>query len=110
MLKGLNLTTSISAVCFLVGCAEQTNRVGQTAAGVRSNPFPSVRTTAYKCNECGGRRNALGTSLSCRRVMSAASDWSRFPLGTRFRIVETKEEYIIDDYGPALVGTSTIDL
>jgi len=42
--------------------------------------------------------------------MSAASDWSRFPLGTRFRIVDTKEEFIIDDYGTALIGTSTIDL
>ena len=42
--------------------------------------------------------------------MSAASDWSRFPLGTRFRIVGTNEEYIIDDYGTALIGTNTIDL
>lgn len=42
--------------------------------------------------------------------MSAASDWSRFPLGTRFRIAGTTEEYIIDDYGTALVGTNTIDL
>lgn len=42
--------------------------------------------------------------------MSAASDWSRYPLGTRFKIVGTNEEYIIDDYGTALVGTNTIDL
>jgi hypothetical protein len=42
--------------------------------------------------------------------MSAASDWSHFPLGTRFRIAETNEEYIIDDYGNALIGTDTIDL
>jgi len=42
--------------------------------------------------------------------MSAASDWSRYPLGTRFRIASTNEEYIIDDYGWALVGTDTIDL
>ncbi|MFN2507346.1 MAG: 3D domain-containing protein [Chthoniobacterales bacterium] len=42
--------------------------------------------------------------------MSAASDWSRFPLGTRFRVVGTGEEYVIDDYGGALVGTNTIDL
>jgi len=42
--------------------------------------------------------------------MSAASDWSRFPLGTRFRIADTNEEYVIDDYGMALVGTDTIDL
>ncbi|MEP7016204.1 MAG: 3D domain-containing protein, partial [Verrucomicrobiota bacterium] len=45
-----------------------------------------------------------------RHVMSAASDWSRFPLGTHFLINETKEEYVIDDYGTALIGTSTIDL
>jgi hypothetical protein len=42
--------------------------------------------------------------------MSAASDWSRFPLGTRFQIVGTSERYMIDDYGGALVGTNTIDL
>jgi 3D (Asp-Asp-Asp) domain-containing protein len=69
-----------------------------------------VRTTAYSRGETGGRHNAVGTTLSSRRVMSAASDWSRFPLGTHFRIVDTKEEYIIDDYGTALVGTNTIDL
>jgi hypothetical protein len=42
--------------------------------------------------------------------MSAASDWSRYPLGTRFRVASTNEEYVIDDYGWALVGTDTIDL
>ena len=42
--------------------------------------------------------------------MSAASDWSHFPLGTRFRIASTNEEYIIDDYGNALIGSDTIDL
>jgi 3D (Asp-Asp-Asp) domain-containing protein len=70
----------------------------------------AVRTTAYTRCEKGGHRNALGDSLSSRHVMSAASDWSRFPLGTRFRIVDTKEVYVIDDYGTALVGTNTIDL
>jgi hypothetical protein len=42
--------------------------------------------------------------------MSAASDWSRFPLGTHFQIVGTSDRYVIDDYGGALVGTNTIDL
>jgi 3D (Asp-Asp-Asp) domain-containing protein len=69
-----------------------------------------VRTTAYSPSEKGGHRSALDSSLSGRQIMSAASDWSRFPVGTRFRIVDTKEEYIIDDYGTALVGTNTIDL
>ena len=72
--------------------------------------IPNVRTTAYTRVEKGGRRNALGAYLSGQHVMSAASDWSRFPLGTRFRIVDTREEFIIDDYGSALIGTSTIDL
>jgi 3D (Asp-Asp-Asp) domain-containing protein len=70
----------------------------------------NVRTTAYTHSERGGCHNALDCHLSSRRVMSAASDWSRFPLGTRFRLADTNEEYIIDDYGIALVGTDTIDL
>lgn len=69
-----------------------------------------VRTTAYTHTERGGRKNAIGKRLSASRVMSAASDWSRFPLGTRFRIIGTNEVYVIDDYGTALVGTNTIDL
>ncbi|HLW34019.1 MAG TPA: hypothetical protein VKS98_00010 [Chthoniobacterales bacterium] len=72
--------------------------------------MPNVRTTAYTRKEEGGIRNALGTYLSGRHVMSAAADWSRFPLGTRFRICSTREEFIIDDYGTALIGTNTIDL
>ncbi len=69
-----------------------------------------MRTTAYSHNEGSGSRNALGRRLSGGAIRSAASDWSRFPLGTRFRIVGTKEEYMIDDYGGALIGTNTIDL
>ncbi len=64
-----------------------------------------VRTTAYT-----GTKNAIGGRLSHGSVTSAASDWSRFPLGTRFRIRETGRVYEIDDYGSALVGTHTIDL
>jgi 3D (Asp-Asp-Asp) domain-containing protein len=80
------------------------------AANSHLGRMPNVRTTAYTRVEKGGHRNALGKYLSGHHVMSAASDWSRFPLGTRFKIVSTREEFIIDDYGTALVGTSTIDL
>jgi len=41
---------------------------------------------------------------------SAAADWSRFPLGTKFNICGTHQTYVVDDYGPALVGTNKIDL
>src|SRR2546423_13480010 len=114
MSKSLNLTIVLAVGCILVGCAEQSVVQKPLAAVEAANShlgrMSNVRTTAYTRAEKGGRRNALGTYLSGRHVMSAASDWSRFPLGTRFRIVDTKEEYIIDDYGTALVGTNTIDL
>lgn len=70
----------------------------------------NVRTTAYTGSEGTGHRNALGQNLSGSSVKSAASDWSRFPLGTKFQIHGTNDVYQIDDYGGALVGTSTIDL
>ncbi len=74
-----------------------------------------VRTTAYTHNEADhriyGRKNAIGTRLQFGKVRSAAADWSRYPLGTEFRIVgQPGITYIIDDYGSALVGTGTIDL
>jgi hypothetical protein len=44
-------------------------------------------------------------------VRSAAADWSRFPLGTRFRVASQPGIiYEVDDYGSALVGTNTIDI
>jgi 3D (Asp-Asp-Asp) domain-containing protein len=114
MPKSLNLTIVLGVGCILVGCAEQAVVQKPLAAVEAANShlgrMPGVRTTAYTRIEKGGRRNALGKYLSGRHVMSAASDWSRFPLGTRFRICSTREEFIIDDYGTALVGTSTIDL
>ena len=74
-----------------------------------------VRTTAYCHKEADslpyGRLNAAGGVLQYGSVIrSAAADWSRFPLGTRFRIQGEPHEYIIDDYGSALVGTNTIDI
>ncbi|MEY2550660.1 MAG: hypothetical protein QOG12_804, partial [Verrucomicrobiota bacterium] len=76
-----------------------------TITGARR--IANVRTTAYTHSEKGGRRNAIGVRLSGSSVMSAASDWSRFPLGTRFQIVGTADRYVIDDYGGALIGTNT---
>jgi 3D (Asp-Asp-Asp) domain-containing protein len=114
MLKSLNLTIVLAVGCILVGCAEQSVVQKPLAAVEAANShlgrMSNVRTTAYTRIEKGGRRNALGKYLSGHHVMSAASDWSRFPLGTRFKIVSTREEFIIDDYGTALVGTGTIDL
>ncbi len=80
-----------------------------------SSRIMKVRTTAYTHSESDhivyGRKNALDTRLSStRKYTSAASDWSRFPVGTTFRIRGMNRTFIIDDYGSALVGTDTIDL
>src|SRR5881296_4664159 len=105
-MRCLNLPLAGALACLLVGCATQSRPT--LTSGRR---IPHVRTTAYTHHEGGsGVHNALGEYLSGRHVMSAASDWSHFPLGTRFRIADTNEEYVIDDYGTALIGTDTIDL
>ena len=92
---------------FLASCTTPSSFSRDAAAHSRLQ----VRTTAYCSQEAGSTtRNALGQYLSGRIVHSAAADWSRFPLGTRFRLVDSNEEYVIDDYGTALLGTNTIDL
>ena len=106
----LKLTLTLTAACTLVGCAAESHKSSLSAGWPNPRRLQNVRTTAYSRGEDGGRRNAIGSKLSHGKCCSAASDWSRFPLGTRFRIVGTKEEYIIDDYGIALIGTNTIDL
>src|SRR5204863_6664881 len=93
-----------------VSCETPTSRGRKKAPTAYGKRISNIRTTAYTHTEGGGRRNAIGKSLSSQNQMSAAADWSRFPLGTRFQIVGTQDRYIIDDYGGALVGTNTIDL
>lgn len=103
----LRLTFAAAISCLMVSCATP---VGEIAKLPGNRRISNVRTTAYCNSEGSGGRNATGEYLSGRNVMSAAADWSRYPLGTRFRIAATNEEYLIDDYGGALIGTNTIDL
>ena len=73
-----------------------------------------VRATAYyhMQNEPGapGRYNAAGGILKYGQVRSAAADWSKYPVGTKFRIKGLPYLYVVDDYGSALTGTNTIDI
>jgi len=80
-----------------------------------STNWRTVRTTAYCHDEQDhlpyGKLTASGGTLKFGGVRSAAADWSRYPLGTIFRIPEVPDViYQVDDYGSALVGTDTIDL
>lgn len=51
---------------------------------------------------------ACGTRYARGAVSSAAADWSRWPAGTRFRVLATGEIYEVDDYTDNVVGTNTI--
>jgi 3D (Asp-Asp-Asp) domain-containing protein len=81
-----------------------------------ANPQPrKVRTTAYCHREADhipyGNKSAAGNPLRFGAVRSTAADWSRYPLGTLFRIADQPDVvYQVDDYGSGLVGTDTIDL
>jgi len=93
----------------LVGCA--TPKKPQAALNDHAGQKLTVRTTAYTQTEAGGCKNAIGGKLHFGGdEYSAASDWSWLPLGTRFKLLSTGHNYVIEDYGSALVGKQTIDL
>jgi len=95
----------LASVVFLSACATQ-----QKTAGGKGGVAHAVRTTAYTQSEPGGSHDAMGHRLTCGKLNSAAADWSRFPLGTKFKILSTGEVFQVNDYGSALIGTNTIDL
>ena len=99
---------AICALSSLVGCASTSKGPSKKSTGKRM----VVRTTAYTHTEAGGSNNAIGSRLHYggTGTFSAASDWSWMPLGTRFRMVQNGRQYVIEDYGSALVGRKTIDL
>ena len=106
---------SLLAVALMTfGCATSSRPLAKYEQPIARSPFQTVRTTAYTHTESDHRQyartTACGTTLRCGKINSAACDWSRWPLGTVFRIQETGELYQVDDYGWALAGTNTIDL
>jgi len=109
-MKHLRLILAVAASLILGACATKQPMKGihtTIASGKRMN----VRTTAYTHTEAGGIKNGVGGRLRFKSdTRSAAADWSWLPLGTRFRVAGQKQEYVIEDYGSALVGRQTIDM
>jgi 3D (Asp-Asp-Asp) domain-containing protein len=99
---------------FIVAGCSSTRPLPKYQQPLARAPIQHVRTTAYTDTESDhvqySNHNALGSTLQCGTMHSAAADWSRWPAGTIFRIQETGELYQVDDYGWALAGTNTIDL
>ncbi|MEM6278215.1 MAG: hypothetical protein AAF733_01965 [Verrucomicrobiota bacterium] len=80
-----------------------------------TNQIMMIRTTAYSHLQADslpyGRKSAAGNNLMYgSEIRSAAADWSKYPLGTKFQIEGLPYTYVIDDYGSALCGTETIDI
>ena len=76
-------------------------------------PPPMIALPAQPVNNVGGfqRPVYIPTAPAVPLVYgSAAADWSRWPAGTIFRIISTRQVYRVDDYGWALAGRNTIDL
>jgi 3D (Asp-Asp-Asp) domain-containing protein len=97
---------------FEIFCVQNTSQGAAIATNSNGGPQGQreVRTTAYTRSRHGTAKNANGSRLKAGDLNSAAADWSRFPLGTKFNICGTHQTYVVDDYGPALVGTNNIDL
>ena len=104
-----------AAALLLSACAtsQKTKKGIHDVAGLdgRAVKKMNVRTTAYTHTEPGGIKNGVGGRLRFKSpVRSAAADWSWMPLGTRFRMAGSPQQYVIEDYGSALVNRQTIDL
>ncbi|CAN5387566.1 hypothetical protein BH23VER1_BH23VER1_13760 [soil metagenome] len=115
-MRPLFIFLSVGIGLMVVGCAGPggISSSNQSLRRIAGNADGIIRTTAYTHTEADslqyGMKNAAGTNLKYGRVRSAAADWSVFPMGTVFKIKGEPYLYEVDDYGSALVGTSTIDL
>ncbi|MEO6739973.1 MAG: hypothetical protein ABIP20_06960 [Chthoniobacteraceae bacterium] len=101
----------LAVVMVFAGCGRSLPTYEKPIARTQ---FQRVRTTAYTHTESDhlkhGRQTCIGTTLCSGPVHSAAADWSRWPVGTTFRILDTGEICKVDDIGWALSGRNTIDL
>jgi 3D (Asp-Asp-Asp) domain-containing protein len=71
-----------------------------------------VTTTTTRVTKTTATRGAKRTVAVSKppKIGSAAADWSRWPMGTTFRLLSTGQVYRVEDYGWALSGRNTIDL
>lgn len=106
---------SLGVSILVVGCSQDASQVrNKTALSRPNSKLLQIKATAYshaeRSHRCFGRHNGVDGQLTSITCNSASADWSRFPLGTKFRVLGYDRMYIVDDYGAALVGTNTIDL
>jgi 3D (Asp-Asp-Asp) domain-containing protein len=69
----------------------------------------ATTTRVTKMTSVHGAKRAVAVGKP-PKIGSAAADWSRWPVGTTFRLLSTGQTYRVEDYGWALSGRNTIDL
>jgi len=69
----------------------------------------TITTTRVTKTTTRGAKRAIAVAKP-PKIGSAAADWSRWPMGTTFRLLSTGQIYRVEDYGWALSGRNTIDL
>ena len=69
----------------------------------------TTTTRVTKTTTVRGAKRAVAVSKPSK-IGSAAADWSRWPMGTTFRLLSTGQLYRVEDYGWALSGRNTVDL
>jgi 3D (Asp-Asp-Asp) domain-containing protein len=69
----------------------------------------TTTTRVTKTTTVRGAKRAVAVGKP-PKIGSAAADWSRWPMGTTFRLLSTGQTYRVEDYGWALSGRNTIDL
>ena len=105
---------------FAVSDSDDSEIIRVSNSGPALQPFSleETRTTTHVTTTTRTTR-VTKTSRVVRRAVvvrrtpkigSAAADWSRWPMGTTFRLLSTGQIYRVEDYGWALSGRNTIDL
>lgn len=88
--------------------------VDETASSPQLQPFSMEETRTVRRTTKRGAKTTRSVKravvVSKPRIGSAAADWSRWPVGTTFRLLSTSQTYRVEDYGWALAGRNTIDL
>jgi 3D (Asp-Asp-Asp) domain-containing protein len=82
----------------------------KAAARKATRATTTTTTTTRTVKVVRGKRVVVKTRPQLPKIGSAAADWSRWPMGTTFRLLSTGQLYRVDDYGWALAGRNTIDL
>jgi 3D (Asp-Asp-Asp) domain-containing protein len=93
----------------------EVRRVSNSGATLQPFSLEETRTTTRGTTKTRITKSTHGVKRAIAvakppPIGSAAADWSRWPVGTTFRLLSTGQMYRVDDYGWALSGRNTIDL